>query len=264
VETIFNYHLSSYVVILTIGFLSILKDKKLIALTIISSITLLSYFELFTHQEIKNEEFRIKILHTDIKQDDKWRSDKLNEIINYNLDLIDSAKDVDLIVLPESTFPLFLNEEPILIDILKEKSQDRAILLGSLRSDDKHNLYNSTYLFYDGEMITADKVVLVPFGEVIPLPKFISKFINELFFNGAEDYKVADDASNFDIDNFSFRPLICFEGTIERFYKDAPDNIILISNNAWFTPSIEPTLQKIILKYYAKKYNKRIFHSING
>ncbi len=40
--------------------------------------------------------------------------------------------------------------------------------------------------------------------------------------------------------------------------------MIATSNNAWFTPSIEPTLQKLLLKYYAKKYDVTIFHSING
>ena len=28
--------------------------------------------------------------------------------------------------------------------------------------------------------------------------------------------------------------------------------MIVISNNAWFIPSIEPTLQHLLLKYYSK------------
>ena len=37
--------------------------------------------------------------------------------------------------------------------------------------------------------------------------------------------------------------------------------MIVISNNAWFTPSIEPILQKQLLRYYAKKYGISIYHS---
>ena len=40
--------------------------------------------------------------------------------------------------------------------------------------------------------------------------------------------------------------------------------MIMISNNAWFTPSIEPTLQHLLLKYYSKKYGVTIFHVVNG
>ena len=39
---------------------------------------------------------------------------------------------------------------------------------------------------------------------------------------------------------------------------------IKLSNNAWFTPSIEPTLQHLLLKYYSKKYGVTIFHVANG
>ncbi|MDU9800000.1 apolipoprotein N-acyltransferase, partial [Helicobacter pylori] len=38
---------------------------------------------------------------------------------------------------------------------------------------------------------------------------------------------------------------------------------IVMSNNAWFSPSIEPTLQRTLLKYYARRYGKIILHSTN-
>ena len=43
-----------------------------------------------------------------------------------------------------------------------------------------------------------------------------------------------------------------------------PKLIIMISNNAWFTPSIEPYFQQILLKYYARMHNSTILHSANG
>jgi apolipoprotein N-acyltransferase len=39
--------------------------------------------------------------------------------------------------------------------------------------------------------------------------------------------------------------------------------MIVLSNNGWFTPSIEPTLQKLLLQYYSKKYGTTIYHSVN-
>jgi apolipoprotein N-acyltransferase len=46
-------------------------------------------------------------------------------------------------------------------------------------------------------------------------------------------------------------------------YRDAPPYMIAISNNGWFTPSIEPTLQKLLMRLYAKRYGKIVWHSAN-
>jgi apolipoprotein N-acyltransferase len=40
--------------------------------------------------------------------------------------------------------------------------------------------------------------------------------------------------------------------------------MISISNNAWFTPSIEPTLQKLLMQYYSKLYGVTIYAVANG
>ena len=39
--------------------------------------------------------------------------------------------------------------------------------------------------------------------------------------------------------------------------------VIAMSNNAWFTPSIEPTLQKLLMRFYARKNGVTIYHSAN-
>ena len=79
-------------------------------------------------------------------------------------------------------------------------------------------------------------------------------------------YKKAEKATDFLIKNTKFRNANCYEATKEEIYADLNNTkyMIAISNNAWFTPSIQPTLQKLLLKYYAKKYNITIFHSVNG
>jgi apolipoprotein N-acyltransferase len=104
----------------------------------------------------------------------------------------------------------------------------------------------------------------VPFGEKVPLPQILTDLINKLFFNGASDYSTASNTTTFDINGTKFRNAICYEATTnEIFYNMDTKFMIAISNNAWFTPSIEPTLQYLLLKYYAQKYNIIIFHSSN-
>jgi len=60
-----------------------------------------------------------------------------------------------------------------------------------------------------------------------------------------------------------FRIAICYEAGSEILYKDSPRYLIAISNNAWFDGSIEPTQQRILLRYYAKKYGTLIHHATN-
>jgi len=112
-------------------------------------------------------------------------------------------------------------------------------------------------------MKILEKHILVPLGEYIPFPIF-QKEINKIFFNGASDYLTSPKFGIFEIKNYKFINAICYEATIENLYKLKPKYIIALTNDAWFIPSIEPILQRLLIRIYANKYKKRVFHSING
>jgi len=215
-----------------------------------------------TQKQLPN--IKIELVRTDISQSEKWDDKFKLKITRENFAHIDKAvsNGADLVVLPETAFPYFLNESPEIMEALKQKSLDIAILAGALKLD-KTMVYNSSYLFKDGEMYIFDKVVAVPFGEVNPLPEFMSKIVNNLFFNGAEDYRTADKPSDFEIKGVSFRNAICYEATNEKIYKNSPRFVIATSNNAWFVPSLEPTIQMMLMRHMSKKYGSVIYHSVN-
>lgn len=215
------------------------------------------------HVQLPNLNIAIPI--TNLPQDKKWKKEYKNEIIKHNFFLINEAikANKDLIILHESAFPLYLNLEKETLNRLKKLSKDIAILTGALHVKE-NRVFNSSYLFKNGEFEIADKVVLVPFGEKIPLPRWAVKLINDIFFNGADDYKSANEVFDFDIKGISFRNAICYEATTDKLYENNPKYMIAISNNSWFTPSIEPTLQNLLLKLYARKYNTVIYHSANS
>lgn len=222
----------------------------------------------FQNEKINIEDPNIKISmpQLNIPQDQKWHKNNLTNVISQNLSLIENAikDEKELIVLPETVFPILLNKDQFLMEKLLKESHKINILAGSLYLENKQ-FYNATYYFSKGKFQIAKKVVLVPFGEEIPLPKIFVDLINDIFYNGAEDYKKADKPSDFDINGIKFRNAICYEATSEEIYKNLGDvkYVIATSNNAWFTPSIEPALQKLLLKYYSKKYGVIIFHSVN-
>ena len=212
----------------------------------------------------KDSPLKIKLIATDIKQNIKWQPRYKNSIILDNINHIKTAinEGYDLVVLPESTFPLYMNLDPNLSLSLEKLSMHISIVAGALLRDANNN-YNVTYLFENGDINIAKKLVLVPFGEYVPLPKFAHKLISDFFFDGQADFVQAKTATDFTIKGVKFRNAICYEATCQEIYEGDVNYVIATSNNAWFSPSIEPVLQKLLMRYYAKKNNVKIYHSAN-
>ena len=206
----------------------------------------------------------IQLVTTSVSAKDKWNKKLQPQQFQKVFNSIDKAiKDKkSLVIFPESVFPVFLNERQDILDILLKKSQKITIVVGGLHWENKQP-HNSSYLFQKNHISIAHKVVLVPFGESNPLPDFLSDWVNEVFYDGAVDYVASDKVTDFNISGTIYRSAICFEASSERLYEKSPQNMIVISNNVWITPSIEPTLQRLLLQYYSKKYGTTIYHSIN-
>ncbi len=241
------------------------KRKNLSIIVYAVPLVVLFFINTVNNNTIKNPDLKIYMNTTDVEQDKKWEREYKRTLIEENIKNIDSAikKGYDLIIFPETSFPLVLNKNQYIKDMLLERSKDIAIIAGALNQKEGL-LYNSSYLFNKGKMEIANKVVLVPFGEAVPLPEKLRDIINDTFFNGAKDYEVAKNPTTFEINGTKFRNAICYEATTDEIFKDLDTSyMIAISNNAWFTPSHQPSLQRLLLKYYAKKYGVKIF-SVNN
>jgi len=240
-----------------------IKLKKYYKTLSLIPLTALVIFQTQVPSPLSNP-LNIYLSQSKIPQEVRWDEQWIYKIVEFQFTEIDKAiknKD-DIVVLTESAFPLILNNEGLLIQRLKLLSKKITIVLGSIyKADDGY--YNANYYFIDGDYQVARKVFLVPFGEEIPFPQFLTDLINEIFYNGANDYKKAESFFDIEIKGVKFRNAICFEATVDELYHDAPDYIIASSNNGWFKPSIEPTLQNLLIRFYAKKYNKIIYHSAN-
>jgi apolipoprotein N-acyltransferase len=208
---------------------------------------------------------RIELAGTRIPVEEKWLRSAQREAVRMVLAKIDRAvaSGKRAVFLPESVLPIFLNHSPAILKALQERSKKIDIVLGALYLTPDRRNRNSAYRFHEGNYTVADKVVLVPFGEANPLPSWAGRWINRIFFDGAPDYKAAAKPTDFLIDGKKYRAAVCFEGTSERLYADRPKRMVLLSNNGWFVPSVEPTLQKLLLEYYHRKYGTEIWHAVN-
>jgi len=212
----------------------------------------------------KDPEGEILLNPTSVDVRDKWSIEYIDTQVKETLVAIDRAIALKkrAIVLPESVLPFFLNESQIMIEELKNRSMKIDIILGSLYHNKNENR-NSIYYFHKGKFKVGDKIVLVPFGEENPLPNWLSGWVNIIFFDGAPDYTPAKRPTDFNINGKSYRGAICYEGTSDKIYENIPERLIVISNNGWFYPSIEPTLQKILFEYYVRVHKVRVYHTAN-
>lgn len=210
-------------------------------------------------------DLKIKLVSTDISQDFKWQSEQLPQTIQDNFSAIDQAiaQGYDLIVLPESAFPLYMNEHNEIAQALSERSLHIAILTGTLHKEDGLN-YNVSYLFDQGNITVAKKTILVPFGEYIPLPSFLKGWVDRHIFGGGSDFVTADKPTDFTIKGVTFRNAVCYEATRAELYTPDVRYMIAVSNNGWFKPSIEPTVQNLLIRFYARKNHTVVFHAANG
>lgn len=243
-----------------VSFISYKNLSKLRFLVLIGLIFVID----FKSNELNLNKLQIKLHQSDIPQSLKWKKENLELALEDNFKAINDAikENYDIVVLPESAFPLVLNRNEILLRKLFIFSNYINIIAGGLR-EEGGKYYNSTFLFSKNNYEFIDKVVLAPFGEYIPLPKSImnvvSKFINYPHFEVLDS-----NPKDFIIQNTKFRNAICYEGGIRKMYSLNPSFMILISNNAWFSPSIEPAFQMMLIKYYARYYKTIVFHSANG
>jgi len=251
------------VVIAMVLIVEMLKRKKyILIIPAISLIFLASNFHNLNYD--KNLPFKIKVVETKVDQNEKWLKRNQKDIVKMNIDNIKLAikGGYQLVILPESTFPLFINSHPDIINTLLHLSKKISILTGGLYSENGE-YFNASYLFQNEDFKVAKKVVLVPFGEYIPLPKFLSNWINQIFFDGVQDFTPASEPTDFKIGGELFRNAICYEASSEKMYNNAPKFMIAISNNGWFLPSIEPTLQKLLIQHFSNIYGVTVIHSSN-
>lgn len=208
----------------------------------------------------------IELVTTHVSIKEKWKPQNRALYTQLLLQKIDKAiaKNKKLIILPESILPYFLNDTPEVVHALLELSKKITIITGGLYDKAFKDYRNSAYIFKDGNYTIANKVVLVPFGEANPLPDWMGDIVNKIFFDGSVDYKGDKNFTTINVLNKRFKIAICYEGTSAKTYEDNPKYLIVISNAGWFKPSIEPTEQKLLLKFFSRLHKTTIYHSING
>ncbi|HLD83016.1 MAG TPA: apolipoprotein N-acyltransferase, partial [Candidatus Omnitrophota bacterium] len=211
------------------------------------------YYKLL-HYRLSAIGYRLKVsvIQGNIPQELKWRSDSKDYIMNkyLNLTRMSSIDKPDLILWPEASLPVVLEEEPGFIEEVRSFAKEIKIplLIGAVTKREGI-YYNSAILFSAaGESLGRyDKLHLVPFGEYIPLKKYLP-FLETIVpigdINKGEEYTLFKlPITNYQLP-ITFSTLICFEDLFpelsREFVKRGAGFLVNITNDAWYKKTSAP------------------------
>lgn len=236
------------------------------------------FFRLY--QDRNGSNLKAAIIQGNIEQDKKWDISYQKAVLNAykELTLKAAAESPDIIIWPETALPFsFKNDRALTEELLSfQKELNSYLLFGSiLVKEDKENtrskksrLSNSAVLLDRNGNVSYiyDKIHLVPFGEYVPIRKFLF-FIDKLVY-GVGDYHPGDSYIRAVTPFGSFATLICYEiifpGMVRKFFIREGDFIITITNDAWFGATNGPYQHFSMAVFRAIENRKPVLRAANS
>ncbi len=213
----------------------------------------------------------VALVQGNIDQSKKWVGSFQGETVaRYErLSLAALKADPDLIIWPETALPFFFLHDGILTDqVLKLVRACKVhFLLGSpsFRSEGGRVLYyNSAYLIGPiGKVLGKyDKVHLVPYGEYVPLKRFLP-FLGKLMGRLLEpvgNFEAGEKGQVFSLNTEKLGVLICFEVIFPELARAMVQNgaqlLVNMTNDAWFGTSSAP-YQHLSMAVFRAVENRR-------
>jgi len=192
---------------------------------------------------------RLRLVQPGIPQHLKWRDDLRLQHLRKHVELsrrpgFDRRTHV---IWPETAVPYFLSRQPDVRGLLARAAPaDGGLLTGAPRLADRdgRRVYHNSLLALgpDGrELGRYDKVHLVPFGEYVPLRRYLPL---PRLAQGAGDFTPGTGHGALDVPGLPpFSVLICYEAIFPREVVKPgtrPGWLLNVTNDAWFGVSSGP------------------------
>ena len=187
----------------------------------------------------------VSLLQGNVPQDQKWRADRIRTTLESYRALIESSRS-RLIILPETAFPLFLDDVPpeYLRGLAERAKKNNAdILVGVPERLRSGEYYNTVLSLGTAATQRYRKSHLVPFGEFIPLRPLLGPIVSVLAIPLQDFSRGAAMQQPLDLAGQKVAVNVCYEDAFgEEIIRQLPDATLLVnvSNVAWFGHSIAP------------------------
>jgi apolipoprotein N-acyltransferase len=188
----------------------------------------------------------VSLLQGNVPQDLKWREDRVVSTLDTYRRLV-LASPGKLIVLPETAFPMFLEQVPpaYLTELATHaRAQGGDLAVGvPERSRDGQRYYNSVVSLGSSPNQIYRKQHLVPFGEFIPFKPLFGWFIDLMHIPLGDFARGTPTQRPLAVAGQKVAMNICYEDVFgEEIIRQLPEATLLanVSNDAWFGDSLAP------------------------
>lgn len=195
-------------------------------------------------QKTESTPYLVRLVQGNIAQHMKWDAEsRRHSIADYLALSGETGKNMpDVIIWPETAVSYALNEEPLLQQALAKPLKPGAVLMTGALKTMPGEIFNSLFVISSQGTINAayDKVKIVPFGEFIPLRRFVP-FVKKITY-GSMDFTPGKGPITIAESNLPpLSPLICYEVIFPQFQAiTRPEWLVNITNDAWFGRSSGP------------------------
>lgn len=203
----------------------------------------------------QDNQYSFVIVQPNIRQDEKWDSNKVLENFTKILDLSRNKDEMQgdtekatYIIWPETALAYYLLDKPwaisMIVDVLSGY-RNAYLITGALRYDPDKNAYYNSVIMIDakGEISNIyNKSHLVPFGEYIPL----SNIFDIAPIVGFKGFDVGEGVKTFSTpEGFRYSPVVCYEIIFSGHVTDRNSvpkarMIINVTNDGWYGISPGP------------------------
>ena len=213
---------------------------------------------------------KIRLVQPSIAQSMKWDEDTLTDNLMEHIKMsrAQPLNGVQFVVWSETASPFDPRRSAFVRAQIRQAVPEGGYLLfGLIRYDEESKkAYNSmSVIDEDGETVGFyDKHHLVPFGEYVPLRRFLPNFVRPIA-NLFSDLSAGEKLKNISLNCvFKFGALICYEiifpdEVVNR--KDKPSFLVVISNDAWYGKSFGPYQHLVSAKLRAVEEGVTIVRS---
>lgn len=229
------------------------------------------------------EPLYVSMLQGNVDQLTKWAKEFRNENIQAYLDLMDADKfpDVErshLVIWPETALADFFPQSTDVLLPLQDWAREAKadLLVGGFHLNrDTESVYNAIVAIggerdveksiETGENVYA-KQHLVPFSEYIPLLKYL-RFLEQIVKLPYDNVTAWDGGNTLTIAGQPMRMSVCYEDAYaEEMIAGLPEATMLVnvSNDGWFTGSIEPAQHAEIARMRAVETGRFLLRATNN
>ncbi|PIE58937.1 MAG: apolipoprotein N-acyltransferase [Desulfobulbus propionicus] len=258
---------------------NIRQERRLLLLACAFLIFIFGYsllrYEVVGLQALQALQAKVAVVQGNVDQAVKWSADRKRRTVGHYIALSESVlaeKDTELIVWPETALPFSLQNDPLAEHVGRFVRRNRVWLLTgapmfTVVAPGKTQFFNAAVLLDSSARIagTYFKQHLVPFGEYVPLKKFLP-FLAPLVEH-VGDFTAGDSVEPLIMGTLRPGILICYESIFPdiagKTVARGANLLVNITNDAWYGRSSAPYQSLAMAVFRAVETKRSLVRAAN-